>query len=480
VDIKPVNNSWKQKLLQLVYKPVDNSPLILFRIGFGFLLFYHCISFIQQGKVFIYFIEPPFTFTFIGFEFLQPLPGNGMYFYFGLMALFGLMIMLGAWYRFSMVLFTLLWTGIYLMQKSGYNNHYYLICLLCWLMCFMPANKNYAIDVWRKPQIKEYTCPHWIPLLFITQTAIVYFFAATSKLNGDWLSGKFIALQFEGLSKHHWLGFIYGNSVFQQMICYGGLLFDFFIVPLLLWKKTRKPAFALFCLFHLFNSYSFRIGIFPYLSITMAVFFFNAETIRKIFFRKEPAIPVAQPTTVNLNPGKKLLAFFLAVYLIFQLYLPMRSWFYPGNVFWTEEGYRMSWKMMLRKKTGTITFKLHDPVSGKTWVDDPLQKFKPQQVYWIAICPDIAWQYAQRLKKDYNKKGFPHLEIYAIDSVRLNNSHPQLLINPNVDLATIQWQVFRHAAWLMPFNPDFAVEIVARVSGYFLDERIVNYSEFKK
>jgi len=30
------------------------------------------------------------------------------------------------------------------------------------------------------------------------------------------------------------------------------------------------------------------------------------------------------------------------------------------------------------------------------------------------------------------------------------------------------------------FNPDFAVEIVARVSGYFLDERIVNYFEFKK
>jgi len=38
------------------------------------------------------------------------------------------------------------------------------------------------------------------------------------------------------------------------------------------------------------------------------------------------------------------------------------------------------------------------------------------------------------------------------------------------------------------FNPDFAVEIAARVSntkqirvsGYFLEERIVNYFEFKK
>ena len=101
MQIRPVINSWQQKLFQLLYKPVDNSPLILFRICFGFLLFCHCISYILKGKLFTYFIEPPFTFTYIGFEFLQPLPGNGMYFYFALMALLALLIMLGAWYRFK-------------------------------------------------------------------------------------------------------------------------------------------------------------------------------------------------------------------------------------------------------------------------------------------------------------------------------------------------------------------------------------------
>ena len=442
----------KQKLFQLLYKPVDNSPLILFRICFGFLLFCHCISYILKGKLFTYFIEPPFTFTYIGFEFLQPLPGNGMYFYFALMALLALLIMLGAWYRFSIISFALLWTGIYLMQKSGYNNHYYLLCLLCWLMCLMPANKNYAVDVWHKPQLKKHTCYNWVPLLFIIQTAIIYFFAATSKLNVDWLSGKFIAIQLQRLSNHHLLGFIYSNPLFQKLVCYGGLLFDFFIVPLLLWKKTRKPAFVLFCLFHLFNSYSFRIGIFPYLSIAMAVFFFNAEAVTRIFFRRKLQVQIIKPVADKLNAGKKIVALILVIYLIFQLLLPLRSLFFPGNVFWTEEGYRMSWKMMLRKKTGTITFKLHDSASGKTWIDDPLQKFKPEHVNWIAICPDIAWQYAQHLKSHYKKQGFTNLEIYAIDSVRLNNSQPQLLINPTTDLAKIKWQSFRHSEWLLPFN----------------------------
>ena len=444
--------SLRQKLFKLSFTYIDNSPLILFRICFGFLLFYHCTTYLIEGKVFNYFIEPPFTFTFIGFEFLQPLPGNGMYFYFGFMALLGLMIMLGLWYRASIILFALLWTVIYLMQKSGYNNHYYLICLLCWLMCFMPANRNYSLDSFRNPAIKKYTCPQWVSVVFIAQTAIVYFYAAISKLNTDWLSGKYIAIQFSRLSQHHRFSFIYGNPYFQMGIGYGGILFDLFIVPLLLWKKTRKYAFIAFCFFHLFNSYTFRIGIFPYLSIAMAVFFFNAETIRRIFFYKSKPALTEQSENYKVTRRQKIFVFILAVYLIFQVCIPMRSWFYPGNVFWTEEGYRMSWKMMLRKKTGTISFKIHDPVSGKTWIEDPLQKFKPEHVNWIAICPDIAWQYAQKLKKEYATKGLAEIRVYALDSVRLNNNTPQLLIDPTVDLTKVSWQFFRHSGWILPYK----------------------------
>lgn len=440
------------KIYTALFRKVNNSPLVIFRICFGFLLFCHCARLIYKGKVFQNFIEPPFTFNFIGFDFLQPLPGHGMYFYFGLMAALALMIMLGAWYRFSMIGFTLLWTGIYLMQKSGYNNHYYLICLLCWLMSMMPAQHYFSVDSFHKPQLKKQYCPQWVPWLLMAQTAIVYFFAAISKLNADWLSGKFIAIQFSRLSQNHRFSMIYGNPYFQKTICYGGFLFDLLIVPLLLWKKTRRFAFLMFCLFHLFNSYSFRIGIFPYLSIAMAVFFFDAEKIGKLFFRRKSQIEMAQTDRLEKNTGRQILFMALAVYLLFQIFLPTRSWLYPGNVFWTEEGYRMSWKMMLRKKTGTISFKLHDPVSGKTWIDDPLLKFKPPLVQWIAICPDIAWQYAQRLKNEYKVKGFAQIEVYAIDSVKLNNNPPQLLIDPTVDLAKVSWQPFRHSGWILPYK----------------------------
>lgn len=446
------NNSWINRLIQKLYLPVDNSTLIIFRILFGFLLFYHSLMFIISGDVYRNFIEPPFTFTYIGFEFLQPLPGMGMYFYFAAMALLALMIMTGTLYRFAMSGFTILWTVIYLMQKSNYNNHYYVMLLLCLVMCFMPAHRYCSLDVIRKRAIKSNHCPQWVGFLFIAQMAIMYFYAAISKLNADWLSGKFIALQFEHLTTKRIVGPVYGNEYFQLLIVYGGFLFDLLIVSLLLWKKTRYYAFILFCGFHLFNSYSFKIGIFPYLSIAMGLFFIAPEKIKQIFFKHKPPViyPALQP--VSAIVPKKIFVYGIFIYLLIQLVLPLRSSFYPDNVFWTEEGYRMSWKMMLRIKTGKIHFKIVDPATGKIWKHDPALKFSPSHVSWLAICPDISWQYAQRLKKEFNDLGYPDVAVYAFDSVSLNKNPPQLLIDTSMNLAGVKWHPFRHSTWIMPFK----------------------------
>jgi vitamin K-dependent gamma-carboxylase len=432
--------------------PADNSPLVVFRVIFGFLLFYHCIAFIYKGDVYTNFIQPPFTFTYIGFEFLQPLPGNGMYYYFGLMALLGLLIMLGAWYRLAMAGFTFLWMLIYLMQKSNYNNHYYLVLLLCLLMCFMPANRYCAIDVKRKPQIKRMYCPRYVPFLMLAQTAIVYFYAAISKLNANWLSGKFIALQFARLTTRRVVGPIYANEYFQLLIVYGGFLFDLLIVPLLLWKKTRPYAFIIFCGFHIFNAYSFNIGIFPWLSIGMGVFFFAPDKIRQLFFKNKSGDAFQDLQLPATLKYKKATVYAIGIYLLLQIILPLRPAFYTGNVFWTEEGYRMSWKMMLRTKTGKIYFKITDPQSGKIWYDHPAEKFDASHVRCMAIAPDIIWQYAQRLKKDYAGKGYPFAQVFAIDSVSLNNNPRQLFIDTTVNLAAVKWQHIGHSTWIMPYK----------------------------
>ena len=45
-------------------------------------------------------------------------------------------ILLGFFYRLSALLFFLTFTHVFLIEKALYQNHYYLICLISFLMIF--------------------------------------------------------------------------------------------------------------------------------------------------------------------------------------------------------------------------------------------------------------------------------------------------------------------------------------------------------
>ena len=123
--------------MKKLFQPIDNAPLIIFRIFFGFLLAAETFGAILTGWVKNNFIEPQFTFSHIGMEWLQPLPGYGMYFYFATMGFLGIFVMIGWKYRLSLSAFTLLWSITYWMQKTSYNNHYYMLILVCLIMIFL-------------------------------------------------------------------------------------------------------------------------------------------------------------------------------------------------------------------------------------------------------------------------------------------------------------------------------------------------------
>ena len=138
------------------------------------------------------------TFSFIGFEWLQPLPGNGMYYYFILMGIFGMLITLGYRYRFSAFAFAVMWSGVYLMQKTSYNNHYYLLMLLAFIMGFLPAHQNLSLDAHLNPKIKKDWMYNWVRWLIIGQLFIVYTYASIAKLYADWLDFSIIEILMKG------------------------------------------------------------------------------------------------------------------------------------------------------------------------------------------------------------------------------------------------------------------------------------------
>lgn len=422
----------------------DGSAIIVFRILFGFLVACESFGAILTGWVKNVFIETQFTFTFIGFEWLQPLSGYGMYYYFVMMGLTGIGIMLGFKYRINIIAFTILWSSVYFMQKTSYNNHYYLLVLISFLMIFIPANQEKSLDSKFGLIKTKNTVPKWIPLLFIVMISIVYFYAAIAKFYPDWLNGTFTRNLLQGTNTTPFFSNLFSKKWFYLFIAYAGIAFDLLIIPLLLFKRTRNLALIAASFFHIFNSITLKIGIFPYFALSFALFFYDPKKIRKIFFREEIIIE----DSYNYY-GKSLVNFLIIPFLIIQLILPLRHHFIKGDVLWTEEGHRLSWRMMLRERSGYIVIKVKDNNTQEEKVYNYHKDLSAKQAYHLATKPDFIWQYCQKIKKEYSEK---NISIYINCKNSINRKSYQTLIDPKYDMAKAEWNLIKHNEWILLHN----------------------------
>ncbi|MFL9843223.1 HTTM domain-containing protein [Flavobacterium rhizosphaerae] len=430
-----------------LFAEIDNAPLVLFRIFLGFLLACECFGAIATGWVKENMVTPQVTFSHIGMQWLQPLPGYGMYYYFVIMGLLGLMVMAGFKYRFSIGLFTVMWAGSYFVQKTSYNNHYYLLMLVCLIMFFLPAHRYASVDAVRNPRIKKLTMPAWCSWVMIVQVTIVYFFATIAKFYPGWLDGTFTKNLLERAVTNTTLHNIFIQKWFYLFIAYAGIAFDLLVVPLLLFKKTRTIAFVASLIFHLFNSITLQIGIFPFFALSFVVFFYPPEKIRKIFFRKKP--PVIQGNTTY--EYKNILYCFFIPYIIIQLILPLRHHLIKGDVLWTEEGHRLSWRMMLRNRNGHTHFKVIDKATGKELFYPINHRLTAKQRNGMVTKPDMIWQTAQLIKQEFNAQG-KEVAVYADSHASINMGPYHRLIDHKTDLASAKWDYFSHCDWILLYD----------------------------
>ena len=436
----------KRLMNNFLFRHIDNSGLIVFRIIFGLLCFLESAGAVFTGWVRRTLVEPEFTFSFIGFEWLQPLPGDWMYVYYIVMGVFGLLIMVGYKYRFSMFMFATMWTATYLMQKSSYNNHYYLLFILSYLMVLLPANHYASLDVKLNPSLKKVSMPSWCKWVFVIQLFILYSYASIAKLYPDWLDTTVVALLMKGKANYPLIGELLQHKSIHYFIAYGGILFDGLIIPLLLFKPTRKIAFFASIFFHLFNSIVFQIGIFPYLSLAFSLFFFEPKSVRNLFLKHKM---LYTQNEVIIPSYKNLLIGVFSIYFLIHIALPLRHHFIKDDVLWTEEGHRLSWRMMLRAKSGSVNYRVIDNATNELIpikLDDYLTK---KQQRGASTKPDVIWQFAQHLKEDFAKKG-KTVQVYVRTYVSVNGKRSKQLVDPEVDLANEEWHHFKHHDWILP------------------------------
>ena len=224
-------------LSKYLNKHTDASPLVVFRILFGFMMLVSILRFWGNGWIEKLYVEPIFFFSYFGFKWVKPID-NYTYFIFIICAIASLCIAFGYRYRLAIVTFFISFTYIELMDKTTYLNHYYFISVLSFLLIFLPANAFFSADACTsKKEFKQ--VPRWTIDSIKFLLSIVYLYAGLSKLNSEWLQ--------RAMPLKIWLPSKYdipliGNSFMQQewfhyLMSWGGLIYDLIIPFLLIYKK---------------------------------------------------------------------------------------------------------------------------------------------------------------------------------------------------------------------------------------------------
>ncbi len=435
----------------------EAAPLALFRILFGIMMFFSIVRFWFNGWIEKLYIEPKFSFSYYGFEWVKPL-GDFTYLIFAVCGMAALFVAFGYKYKASIIIFFLSFTYIELMDKTTYLNHYYFISILSFLLIFLPANAYFSVDAYKNKKLSFQKIPRWCIDSIKVLLFIVYFYAGLAKLNSDWL--------LKAMPLKIWLPSNYdlpllGNLLEQEWLHYvfswTGMIYDLSIPLLLLYKPTRSLAFILVVVFHLLTRILFPIGMFPYIMIVSALIFFDAGLHHKILKKLEALISVSKNVFDNskelhFSPARKrVLLSIVAVFFCIQFLFPWRYALYPGELFWTEEGFRFSWRVMLIEKAGYAQFKIVDGKSGNRFYVDNSDFLTPFQEKQMATQPDFIIEYAHYLADHFKKGGHENLEIYVESYVALNGRKSAPYFDPEINLLNLK-DSFKSNTNILPFN----------------------------
>jgi len=449
---------------------ISIAPLAVFRALFGFIMLVSTIRFAAMGWISDLYIKPDFFFTYYGFDWIAPLGGTGMYLVFAIMGLAALLMMLGWHYRVASVLFFLTFSYVELLDKTNYLNHYYFVSIISFLLMLVPAHRSFSLDVLRKPELKVDKVPAWMINIFKLQLGIVYFYAGAAKLNPDWLLNA-MPMKIWLPAKAHLpiIGWLLEYDITAYLFSWAGAFYDLTIAFFLLYKPTRIAAYFSVIVFHLMTYFLFQIGMFPFIMILSTLIFFSADFHKALIQKTKTTwqflvegfpIKVQKSTSSDNQQGTTalqlstkasgLLGAIIGIHFLLQVFLPLRFALYPGNVFWTEQGYRFSWRVMLMEKAGYAVFNVYNPATERSWEVANWEHLTENQEKMMATQPDMILQYAHYLEDHYQEQGISDVKITVQSKVTLNGRRSRSMIDPDVDLTTIE-RGFAHKNWVLPY-----------------------------
>ncbi len=442
-----------EHLLKTLKQSESTAPLAVFRIVFGLMILGSIVRFWSKGWIYDLYIAPKYFFTYSYFDWVKPLGDPEMYVVFGVCGICAILIALGLFYRYAIVGFFLTFTYIELLDKTNYLNHYYFISLAAFLLIFIPANRRFSLDVKLKRVKPALQSPAVYRILLMLQLGIVYFFAGLAKLNSDWLLHA-QPLKIWLKAYGHWpvIGGIFDSNWLPYVFSWSGALYDLTIPFLLLINRTRPFAYLTVVGFHIITAILFPIGMFPFIMIGTTLIFFPPK-----FHDKFLSLFGEKKSEINfvLKSPTKMVKMGLGIFIFFQIIFPFRHTLYPGELFWHEQGYRFSWRVMLMEKTGIAFFYLKGSDMNRPMVVNNAEFLTPNQEKMMSTQPDMLVQYAHFLESHYANEGIKNPQVTADVYVTLNGRESRLFIDNTVDLSKEE-NTWEQKKWVLPFEDEIS------------------------
>lgn len=342
-------------------------------------------------------------------------------------------------------------TWIELVDATTYLNHYWFLTLASAIAVFAPLGAAHSVDARRRGGARP-VAAGWV-WLFRFQVGVVYTFAGIAKLRADWLlRGLPLRLWLPARADLPLVGGLLELTATAHVLSVAGAVFDCSIVPLLLWRRTRFPAWLVLVAFHVSTWVLFPIGVFPWLMIGVSTVFFAPDWPTRVISRLRPSLPA--PATPSLPaaaapPGRRRLLTAAAVaWVVVQLALPLRHLAYPGDHRWTAEGYRFGWNVLLAERTGSVTFLVTEPATGRSWTADPADLYTQAQIRVMSGEPDLIHQAAIALA-DHEAEQGRSVEVRVDAWLSFNGRPAARWIDPDVDLAAEPRNPW-HKTWILP------------------------------
>ena len=417
-----MTESLRESFVRRAWAPVDASSIAAFRVMFGLALFVGIVRFVSSGWVDVLFVQPMFFFKYSGLEWVAVPPAPVLYALYAALAALALALAAGWNVRVVAALFTLGFAYAEAMDVTNYLNHYYLVVLLGALFAVLPVARAGG------------TVPAWVLWLLRFQIAAVYVHAGLAKAGSDWLLhaqplGIWMASRTETPVIGPFLH--YGWTAFAMS--WAGFFFDTTIVAWLSWARTRALAFAAVLVFHGLTAVFFEIGMFPILMPIAATLFFAPEWPARLL-RLRPRLEL--PAASIPSPRRRAwIGLALAVWCGFHAFFPLRHIAHAGDVLWNEQGMRWAWKVMVREKSGSITYRVRNPESGREWQVSPHKYLTWRQANEMSGQPDLIAQLARHIAADFERRGLGRVEVRVDAWVSLNGRASARMIDPDADLA---------------------------------------------